>query len=141
MSRLPGPRRGDGENEPSLPPRRRGGVTDLGLETLLPRPPVLFGGGGGDREPSFASRRRTGGEIDLDSLRLRLRAPRRRGGGELNRLRRRRSDPDELISDFESASEFVSELVSESEESEESESDDSASSIARRCSMISLGAF
>jgi len=69
---------------------------------------------------------------------------RRRGGGVgVRRLRRRlrrepvesesESDESELVSDEESESESVS---------EESESEDEdASSIARRCSMINLGAF
>jgi len=70
---------------------------------------------------------------------------RRRGGGVgVRRLRRRlrrepvesesESDESELVSDEESESESVS-------EESESEDDDDASSIARRCSMINLGAF
>lgn len=55
------------------------------------------------------------------------------GAGERDRL---------WSSDSVSDSESESDVVSESEESSESESEeDSASSMARRCSIINLGAF
>jgi hypothetical protein len=44
------------------------------------------------------------------------------------------------VSDDEAESESVSELESESED-EESDEDEDASSIARRCSIMSFGAF
>ena len=65
---------------------------------------------------------------------------RRLGGVAERRLRRRESTESESESESED-SESESELdESESDESA-SDDDDSCSSIARRCSMISLGAF
>lgn len=64
---------------------------------------------------------------------------RRRGGVELRR--RRRSFLRESTELEESLDESSDESEESESESDESESEDSASSMARRCSIMSLGAF
>jgi len=117
-------RRGIGDGERLRPfPRRYGGGESR-------RPESLYLDGGGEIDSRFTSPRRGGGLLESER-------PLRRGGGEEERYLLRGVSGSNSESDAESESDESDE--SESEESDDDE--DSASSIARRFSIMSLGAF